>query len=82
MEALDAELPLIASNVGGLRDFLIDGKNALLFEDNDTADLLEAYQKMEVQRESLIAGGKMTAQEYNWKRISEKLTDIYRELVG
>ena len=82
LEALDAELPLIASNVGGLRDFLIDGKNALLFEDNDTADLLEAYQKAEVQRESLIAGGKMTAQEYNWKRISEKLTDIYRELVG
>ena len=82
LEALDAELPLIASNVGGLRDFLIDGKNALLFKDNDTADLLEAYQKAEVQRESLIAGGKMTAQEYNWKRISEKLTDIYRELVG
>ena len=80
LEALDAEVPLIASAVGGLRDFLIDGKNALLFEDNNIASLLEAYEKVEFLRNDLIAGGKVTAREYNWQSIAERLTAIYREL--
>jgi glycosyltransferase involved in cell wall biosynthesis len=80
LEALDAELPLIASAVGGLKDFLVDGENALLFEDNNIASLLEAYEKVELLRNDLIAGGKVTAREYNWQSIAERLTAIYREL--
>ena len=81
LEALDAEVPLIASKVGGLRDFLIDEKNALLFEDNDIGGLLNAYGKLNCLRDVLIAGGKQTAAEYNWQSIAGKLTDIYRELL-
>lgn len=81
LEALDAEVPLIASAVGGLKDFLVDGKNALLFEDNNAASLLEAYNKIELLRNDLIANGTTTAQEYNWQNIAEKLTDLYRRLL-
>ena len=79
LEALDAQVPLIAAAVGGLRDFLTDGKNALLFADNDVNGLLEAYDKVELLRRELIAGGAKTAQEYNWQSIAAKLSDIYRE---
>ena len=81
LEALDAQVPLIASAVGGLRDFLADGKNALLFEDNSVESLLEAYNKIELLRNDLIINGTVTAQEYNWQNIAAKLTDIYRELM-
>ena len=81
LEALDAGLPLIASAVGGLKDFLFDGENALLFEDNNAASLLEAYNKIELLRNDLIANGTTTAQEYNWQNIAEKLTDLYRGLL-
>ena len=81
LEALDAEVPVIAAKVGGLRDFLVDGENALLFEDNDTASLLDAYKKVELLQDKLIAGAKITAAEYNWQSIAAKLTDIYRELL-
>lgn len=81
LEALDAQVPLIASAVGGLNDFLVDGKNALLFEDNNAASLLEAYDKIELLRDDLIANGTMTAQEYNWQSIAARLTEIYRELL-
>ena len=81
LEALDAGVPLIAARVGGLRDFLIDGSNALLFDDNDTAGLLEAYRKIEILREKLISGGTATAAEYNWQSIAAKLTNIYRGLL-
>ena len=81
LEALDAGLPLIASAVGGLRDFLFDGKNALLFEDNNVDSLLKAYNRLDSLREQIIAGGRVTAAEYNWQSISAKLTDIYRRIL-
>ena len=81
LEALDAQVPLIASAVGGLRDFLVDGKNALLFEDNNAESLLAAYGKLDGVRTQIIAGGAETAAEYNWQRIAENLTKIYRGLL-
>ena len=81
LEALDAEVPLIASSVGGLRDFLTDGENALLFADNDASDLLTAYDKLDSCRSSLIENGRITAGKYNWQSIAENLTAVYRELL-
>ncbi len=81
LEALDAEVPLIASAVGGLKDFLIDGRNALLFEDNNVESLLNAYGNIDFMREILISGGRSAASEYNWQNIALKLTEIYRGLL-
>ena len=81
LEALDARVPLIASSVGGLRDFLCDGKNALLFEDNNADSLAAAYHRLAGIREQLISGGNITARAYNWQTIAAKLTDIYRGLL-
>jgi glycosyltransferase involved in cell wall biosynthesis len=80
LEALDAQVPLIASAVGGLRDFLVDRENALLFEDNNVEELLTAYDLLCSLHETLVNGGRKTADEYNWQTIASKLTDIYREL--
>lgn len=81
LEALDAQVPLIAAKVGGLKDFLIDGENALLFEDNDYPGLRYAYDRIALLREKLILSGNMTAAEYNWQSITEKLTVIYRSVL-
>ena len=81
LEALDANLPLIASAVGGLRDFLTDGENALLFEDNNQNSLLNAYARLDALQDKLIEGGRATAQSYNWQSIAARLTAIYRELL-
>ena len=81
LEALDAGLPLIASAVGGLKDFLKNGENAMLFEDNNVEDLCRAYTESAALREHLIANGKQTARTYNWQTLAEKLTAIYRELL-
>lgn len=81
LEALDAQVPLIASAVGGLRDFLKDGENALLFEDNDVDSLLAAYSRLEVSAGKIVDGGRETAAKYNWESIAARLTDIYRGLL-
>lgn len=81
LEALDAGIPLIASRVGGLKDFLVDGRNALLFDDNDIASLKKAYDRLPALRSTLIAEGQKTARQYNWQTIAENLTGIYKELL-
>ena len=81
LEALDAEVPLIASAVGGLCDFLCHGENALLFEDNNVDSLSKAYDQLAGIREQLISAGNATAKKYNWQSITEHLTDIYREML-
>ena len=81
LEAMDAGIPLIASSVGGLKDFLINGENALLFEDNNVQSLCDAYSALSAFRHKIIDGGKQTAQAYNWNALAEKLTEIYRGLL-
>jgi glycosyltransferase involved in cell wall biosynthesis len=74
-------VPLIASAVGGLRDFLKDGENALLFADNDAASLLQAYSRLASSRERIIAGGRVTAAEYDWRNIAARLAGLYRRML-
>ena len=81
LEALDAGIPLIAANVGGLKDFLRDGQNALLFDDNDIESLLKAYQKMDPLRKQLVSNGKVTAKEYHWETLVGTLNGMYQELL-
>ena len=81
LEALDAGLPLIASAVGGLKDFLRNKENALLFEDNNVDALCHAYEELATLRDKLITHGKATAQEYNWQTLALRLSAIYRELI-
>ena len=58
-----------------------DGKNALLFEDNNVDSLLEAYAGLDSCRAGLIEEGKRTAAVYNWQNIAGNLSDIYRSLL-
>ncbi len=46
IEALASGLPAVASGVGGLGDFLIDGENALLHEPRSTQSLAAALNRM------------------------------------
>ena len=63
-----------------MKDFLEDRVNALLFEDNNVDGLLNAYDLLFPLRETLISGGRKTAEKYSWQTIARNLTDIYREL--
>ena len=81
LEALDAGVPLIASRVGGLKDFLIDRHNALLFEDDDPDSLLEAFRSLPPLREQLIRAGHETAERYDWETLVRTLTGIYRRVL-
>lgn len=45
-EAMSAGVPVIASRIGGLPDFIADGKTGLLFEPGDSADLARCLERL------------------------------------
>jgi glycosyltransferase involved in cell wall biosynthesis len=66
IEAMASRLPVIASGVGGLADFCVDGENALLHEPRSPVSLARAITTLlgdGVLADRLAAAGRRTAEE-------------------
>lgn len=78
LEAMRAGLPLIASQVGGLPDFVKDGENGLLFNPSDPAALAQAFRRLTPElADRLVAGGLSTVSNYAWPKVIGRLEEIY-----
>ena len=83
LEAWAAGLPVISSNAGGLKDFVIHKRNGLLFAPNDVSALLENYKLLmgsSELRASLIAAALEDVRGYSWEALSQRLIGLYQEL--
>jgi glycosyltransferase involved in cell wall biosynthesis len=63
LEAMASALPVVTSGVGGLADFCVDGKNALVYEPRSTASLADALTRAlddEALRARMGAAGRQT----------------------
>jgi len=83
LEAMAHGIPLVASKVGGLCDFIHDGSNGLFFEPNATDSALQLANA--VRRalapgtaQSLIQEGLKTAADYSWPNIVRQLMELYK----
>ena len=69
LEALAAELPVVASDLDVFRSFMTDGESALLTPTGDAGALARALATVAVDgelRARLRAGGREVAREYTW----------------
>ena len=85
LEAWTHGLPLLASSVGGLKDFIRDGEHGLLFASEDSAALVAAYRRLAGSRElreHLVAQAYRDVGAYTWPVIGDRLIGIYRELLA
>ena len=82
LEAWAAQLPLLAANVGGLRDFVEDEKTGLLFNPDSPESLLEAWRKIQDNelRGRLVANAFERVKDFAWEEITKKLVSVYREV--
>ena len=83
LEAWAAGLPVIASNAGGLKDFIVHQRNGLLFAPDDVSALVENYNSLmddSELRSRLVAAALEDVQEYSWETLSGRLTALYQEL--
>ncbi len=80
LEAMQHGVPLIASAVGGLVDFVRDGENGLLFNPSEKGTLAAAFNRLTPPLAArLVTSGYATARSYAWPRLINDLAHIYAE---
>ena len=83
LEAMASGIPIIASNTGGIREIISNGKNGMLFKPGDADALSKAilalYQDLDLRKKISQAALK-TVTEYNWENIAERYISLYKYL--
>jgi glycosyltransferase involved in cell wall biosynthesis len=81
LEALAADLPVVASDLPVFREFLTDGRDALLPPPDDPVALAEALERVmtdEALRRALVAGGRRIVPSYTWSASATRHAQIYQ----
>jgi glycosyltransferase involved in cell wall biosynthesis len=81
-ESFASRTPVIASNVGGISEFVQDGKNGLLFERDDARDLGRQLRRVADSPELLEKLRKGIAPVKTIEEEIDELEGIYRDLVS
>jgi glycosyltransferase involved in cell wall biosynthesis len=85
LEAMAMKKPVVATNVGGTSDLVVDGENGFLVTTKDAEQLASALKKL-IKDESLRAKMGNTSREiaqknFMWDSIVNKVETVYKEVV-
>ena len=84
IEAMELGLPIVASNVGGIPDVVVDGKSGILVPEKDPVALAEAFKRLEADPaliQKLLAGARKRIEEcFTWDGIIERQMEVYKRL--
>lgn len=80
-------LPVIASNIGSLRESIEGINGGFVYSSNDSSDLSNKlvdyfesnmYKNLEIERQRII---KVAENKFSWKKIGHKTIEVYKELI-
>ena len=85
IEAMELGLPIVASNVGGIPDVVIDGVSGILVPEKDPEALANAYKRLASNPElisQLLAGAQKRINEcFTWDGIIERQIAVYNKVL-
>jgi len=82
LEALACGIPVVAANVGGLKEIVVDGESGLLVPPRDSAALARAVLALlqdEPLRLRLAKGARRRAEEFSFERRTGELLELLNE---
>jgi glycosyltransferase involved in cell wall biosynthesis len=85
LDVMDAGVPIIASNVGGIPDIVIDNETGILVAPNDSLALKEAIIRLSEDKElqaTLIEGAKKQLENYTPQRMAESYLSLYEKIIA
>ena len=81
LEAMAAGIPVIATPVGGIPDFLKDGETGLFCEVDNPRSIAQKVEKLlkdKESREYIVRNGrKMVEEKYQWGAIAERMKKVF-----
>ena len=85
IEAMELGLPIVASNVGGIPDVVVDGKSGILVPEKDPEALANAFKRIASDRSltvSLLEGArKRIAECFTWDGIIARQIEVYNKVI-
>ncbi len=86
LEAMSQGRVVLASDVGGHKELIDDGRTGLLFKAGDIADLARSVDSFlsgkQDARAMIGAGRAFIERERNWRAVSARYIDVYRRALG
>ncbi|VVB80296.1 Trehalose synthase [uncultured archaeon] len=79
IEANDCGVPVVGSNVGGIKDSVVDGKTGLLFNYGDSKDLAEKLKVLlenKSLREKFGNEARKWSKQFTWEKSADKFLEI------
>lgn len=85
LEAMTCGAAVITTDTGGMRDFVEDGKNALVIQKHNSKNMEEKLELLindKKLRKKIAREGIKTAQRFQWENSIEKIEEYYREIAS
>jgi len=84
IEAMELGLPVVASNVGGIPDVVLDGISGLLVPEKDPQALAKAFKRLAAEPalvQQLLEGAqKRIAECFSWDGIIQRQIEVYKKI--
>jgi len=85
LEAMACRVPVIGSDVGGIRDIIIDGETGLLSKQKNSDSLAEKIIQLlsdkQLRKKVIKNGFKLVKEKFTWEAISDGFLNIYMEVI-
>jgi glycosyltransferase involved in cell wall biosynthesis len=86
IEAMELGLPIVASNVGGIPDVVVDGTSGILVPEKDPEALANAFKQLaadpELVKQLLVGSQKRIAECFTWDGIIQRQIAVYDRLLS
>ena len=84
IEAMELGLPIVASNVGGIPDVVVDGKSGILVQEKNPVALADAFKRLAADPlliKELLAGARNRIDEcFTWDGIIKRQIEVYNKV--
>lgn len=77
LEAGKYGLPVVASNIEGIRDVVIDRKTGRLIEEKNAQEFIKAITTFDLERSSITAA---LSSSFSWEKVVEKYYDEFKKM--
>lgn len=85
LDVMDAGVPIIASNVGGIPDIVIDNETGILVPPNNSLALKDAIVRLsrdKTLQAKLVEGAKKQLENYTPQKMAENYTSLYQKITA